>query len=217
MTTRTPLFIALFFICQILLLGSCATSSPGKAEGDSSHIHVELYDVPGSDVPAFRGVTRIRSSVEQTMMVLTDYSLLPRWAWGVRSARLLKLVSYSEAYIYQVIQLPFVTDRDMIIHGVTSREGKGKAMLIELDAVEDYCEKQVQAPCEELNDTNRVRVTRSRGTIRVRQVEPGFVEITWQQHLEPGGLIPAWATRLMLKRIPLKSLSRLRTLVESRG
>ncbi|MFT7244666.1 MAG: hypothetical protein ACI82A_002024, partial [Candidatus Azotimanducaceae bacterium] len=39
--------------------------------------------------------------------------------------------------------------------------------------------------------------------------------VTWRQHQDPGGLVPAFLVRPNLSDIPLKSLTRLKALAES--
>jgi len=42
----------------------------------------------------------------------------------------------------------------------------------------------------------------------------GGIHITWQQHVDPGGLLPGWLTKSLLKNLPLKTLEGLHEMVE---
>lgn len=217
MSKHTSPLSFLAILLLVLASSACTISGSNKLKKEAEGLEFQVLDYAGSEVAGFRAAIRIHSSLQQAMMVLTDYSQLPHWAWGVRDVRVLELISFNEAYIYQKVAVPLFKDRDLIIHGLTSKDEEARGMRIELNVAADYCSEQTSEICTQVNDSSKVRITRFKGLFLVRELDKNLVEVNWQQHMEPGGYIPAWAMHMMLKRVALQSLGRLKTLVEHKN
>ena len=204
----------ILFLPILFFLGSCAVTGGWQFKKETGDVQLYMQEYPDSAIPEFRATVKIHSSIEKIMMVLSDFSGYPDWVYRCKSARVIKLVDFTEAYIYEVIALPLVRDRDMVIHAQTLRAESGDEMMIRLNAVPDYCNDQDTEPCRKVNKSGLVRVRQSTGSFHLRRIDEDWVEVTWQQHLDPGGLIPAWATRLNLGATPLRSLNNLKAKVE---
>lgn len=197
------------------LLGGCAVHHDDwrlREAADEVRYYERAY--PGSAIPEFRAEVRIRASLQQVMSVVTDFSSHPDWIHRLRSADIVKTVGFTKAYLYQVVDLPLIADRDMLVHGRIVPKTLGEHVVLELEAAPDYCRGRTITACEVPNRSGLVRVRQLSGTFDIRRIDPDWVEVSWQQHLDPGGAMPAWATRLMLKDVPTKSLRNLKALVE---
>lgn len=204
----------ILFLPLIALLGSCAVTGGWQLKQDNGGIQLYMQEYPDSAIPEFRATVKIHSTLEKTMMVLTDFSRCPDWVYQCKAANVIELVDFTEAYIYQIIDLPVVRDRDILIHGRTIRGDSGDDMWIEMNAAPDYCDNNDSEVCRKTKNSNLVRITQSTGSFHVKQIDKKWVEVTWQQHFDPGGLIPDWAARLKLGEVPVKSLSRLKAILE---
>lgn len=199
-----------------VLLGACAVHHDDwrlREAADEVRYFERAY--PGSAIPEFRAEVRIRASLQQVMSVVTDFSSHPDWIHRLRSAGIVKTVGFAEAYLYQVVDLPLIADRDMLVHGRIVPKTPGEHVVLELEAAPDYCDDKTIEACEAPKRSRLVRVRQLSGTFDIRRTGPDWVEVSWRQHLDPGGAVPAWATRLMLKDVPIKSLRNLKALVES--
>jgi hypothetical protein len=204
----------LALVLPVILLSSCAVTGGWQFKKEDKGVQLYLQEYPDSAIPEFRGTVRINSTTQQIMMVLTDFADYPNWVYQCKEARIVEEVSNTEAYIYQVIDLPLVRDRDILLHGKTISVDSGNDITIQLNAVPDYCQHKNTTVCQTAINSNRVHVTQSVGSIHLKQIDQDWVEVTWQQHLDPDGAIPDWATRLLLANVPIKSLERLKAIVE---
>lgn len=200
-------------VVLVTFLSSCAVTGGWQPKREGKDVRVEFREYPGSAIPEFRAVVTIEASRSSVVSVMTDFGAWPEWVYGSRHAEILQTIGYTEAYVYQVTGLPIVRDRDMLMHAeMTTTDDE---MVIEVESVPDYCENNERSSCRVPNESDLVRVTELSATFRIRQLDNDQVEVIWQQHLDPGGHIPAWATRLMLPRVPVWSLRELKQLAEA--
>jgi len=198
-----------------LLLNACAVTGDWQQRADDDGVRVYLREYPGSDLPEFRAQVTINATVSQVMMVLTDFQSYPRWVYQCESVTLIESQGYTEAWLYQVNDLPLISDRDMIVHGIINSAGTGKKVSIELQAAPDYCTNNDADVCQQIRDSDHVRVRDASGHFTVEQQGDDQARVTWQQFLDPGGALPHWLVRLMVTRVPMQSLQQLKSLVES--
>lgn len=197
------------------LLNACAVHyDDWRLREDVDAVRYFERAYPGSAIPEFRAEVRIRASLQQVMSVVTDFSTHPEWVHRLESTGVIRTVGFAEAYLYQVVDLPLIADRDMLVHGRIVPKTPGEHVVLELEAAPDYCDDKTIEACEAPKRSALVRVRQLSGTFDIRQVGPEWVEVSWRQHLDPGGAVPAWATRLMLKDVPIESLRNLKALVE---
>lgn len=213
MIGRLPTHQLAGVVVLVSFLAGCAVTGGWQPEREGKDVRVDFREYPGSAVPEFRAVVTIDASRSRVVSVMTDFGAWPEWVYGCSHAAVLQTIGYTEAYVYQVTELPIVRDRDMLMHAemmTTDDE-----MVIEVESVPDYCENNERSACRVPNESNLVRVTELSATFRIRRLDNDQVEVSWQQHLEPGGHIPAWATRLLLVRVPVWSLRQLKQLAEA--
>lgn len=197
-----------------VLLNACAVHGDWRLQQETDAVRYFEREYPGSAIPEFRAEVRIRASLQDVMNVLTDFASHPDWIHRLESTGVVRTAGFAEAYLYQVVDLPLIADRDMLVHGRIVPKEPGKHVVLELKAVPDYCDGKEISACEAPNRSDLVRVRQLSGIFDIRRVEPDWVEVSWCQHLDPGGAVPAWATRLMLADVPIESLRNLKTLVE---
>jgi uncharacterized protein YndB with AHSA1/START domain len=197
-----------------VLLNACAVHGDWRLQQETDAVRYFEREHPGSAIPEFRAEVRIRASLQDVMNVLTDFASHPNWIHRLASTSVIRTVGFAEAYLYQVVDLPLIADRDMLVHGRIVPVEPGEHVVLELEAAPDYCEDKTIQACEAAKRSGLVRVRQLSGTFDIRRVDPDRVEVSWQQHLDPGGAVPAWATRLMLKDVPIESLRNLKALVE---
>lgn len=198
-----------------VLLNACAVHGDWRLQQETGAVRYFEREYPGSAIPEFRAEVRIRASLQQVMSVVTDFSSHPDWIHRLRSSGVVRTAGFAEAYLYQVVDLPLIADRDMLVHGRIVPETPGEHVVLELEAAPDYCDDKTIEACEAPNRSGLVRVRQLSGTFDIRRIDPDWVEVSWRQHLDPGGAVPAWATRLMLKDVPIKSLRNLKALLEA--
>lgn len=147
------------------------------------------------------------------MALLMDFSTWPSWAYGCERIDVLQTIGYTEAYLYQVTNVPVIRDRDSILRATsTSSDGE---VVIKFESAPDYCLNNERSACASTNNSSLVRVREMSGSFSLKKFSAKEVEVTWRQHQDPGGLVPDFLVRANLSGIPLKSLTRLKALAES--
>lgn len=183
---------------------------------DKANDQVEVYlrDYPGSNIPEFKAITQIPASMASILAVLLDVAAYPEWVHQCRKAETLAIVSDREQYIYQVNDLPFARDRDIILQAKLEHRNQGRDITIELEASPNYCEHNAAATCSDIEENAYVPIVESTGSYRMKQLDANTVEVTWRQYLDPGGKLPVWLIRALMADIPLKTLDALHDMVE---
>lgn len=213
MIERLPTYQLAGVIVLVTFLSGCAVTGGWQPERDGKDVRVDFREYPGSAIPEFRAVITIHASRSSVVSVMTDFGAWPEWVYGCRHAEILQTIGYTRAYVYQVTELPIVRDRDMLMHAeMTAMEDE---VVIEVESVPDYCKNNERSSCRVPNESDLVRVRELSATFRIKQLDDDQVEVSWQQHFDPGGNIPSWATRLMLAKVPTWSLQRLKQLAEA--
>jgi len=149
------------------------------------------------------------------MEVVSDFSRSHEWIYQCKETKVIALVGYSEAYIYQINALPLIKDRDIILHGRINPSDDGNEVRINLSAAPTYCDNNDDEDCQKLVRSPYVRVTQAEGEFILSKIDSNKTTITWQQFLDPGGAIPHWLFRAMLPQVPIQSLQNLKRLVEN--
>jgi hypothetical protein len=212
-TTKLNISWLALTLSVILLTAGCANTSVKDQVAVKDGIELRFEDFPGSSIPTFVATVRIESSVGNLMAMLMDFSSWPNWAYGCERIDVLQTIGYTEAYVYQVTNVPVIRDRDSILHAIsTVSDGE---VVIDFESAPDYCLNNDKSACESTKNSSLIRVRQMSGSFSLKQVSAKEVDVTWLQHQDPGGLVPDFLVRLNLKDIPLKSLSRLKVLAES--
>lgn len=198
---------------MIFLTAGCANTSANNHTTVIDGIELRFEDSTGSSIPVFVARVQIKSSLGNLMAILMDFSSWPSWAYGCERIDVLQTIGYTEVYLYQVTSVPVIRDRDSILHATSTSTDGG--VVIKFESVPDYCVNNERPVCESTNNPSLVRVREMSGSFSLKQITDTEVEITWRQHQDPGGFVPAFLVRSNLSDIPLKSLTRLKALVES--
>ncbi len=178
---------------------------------------VVLYyrDYPGSKTPEFKAVTTISTSMASILAVLLDTNACNEWIHQCKKSFPIRVINPMEQYIYQINQLPFVKDRDIILHTTLNFFKEAKKILITLNATPDFCNKTSPTRpenCNQIDLSRYVHVTKATGYYELLELNDQ-IQITWQQHIEAGGLLPNWLAKSQLSDLPIKTLTALHEMV----
>ncbi|MEH6812421.1 MAG: START domain-containing protein [Motiliproteus sp.] len=177
-------------------------------------ISIFLRPVTDSPIKEFKGVIRIKSSLDSLAGVMHDNQACPEWVHQCQDPALLETLSFSERYVYQVNDFPFpAANRDIIMHALIEQDPSEGSMTIRLNAAPSYCDDRDNSHCQTIANPQNVHIARSNGHYLLQKLENGWVNVTWQQHIEPGGALPNWMINSMLVDIPFNTLKKLRQLV----
>lgn len=159
---------------------------------------------PGCDLPSFRGQGRVQGNVVQLLAVMLDYDHVGSWAHGVSVSKPLKRIDERTHLLYLQSDLPWpVRDRDMVVRSQVEVLKPGEEFRITLRCVPD-------ARAEE---SGTIRVKSCFSTFHLRRVDANSTDVDYVMSLDPAGHLPGWATEIVAKSTPYKTLVTL----EARG
>jgi hypothetical protein len=203
--------LRLLSVCLFVLGASAAF-----ADGSGGWEHVEEEDginlwkleVPGKDLPGFRGQAFIKGSLEDVMKQMLDWKRHTEWMYKCEESTMLKQFDENHAIMYNRTDAPWpVWDRDVVLDTVISRSPDGKAAAVKFKNTDS----SLRAVPE-----NVVRMPTLVGFYKLWQVEPNKVKVLYQIEADVGGSLPKWVAARTAKDLPYQTLYRLRERVEGK-
>ncbi len=167
-------------------------------------VHVSKKDVPGRDLPTFRGVGTLNASIFDVLLVLDNVDELPKWVHRCVEAEQVKLISPFSRLVYSRTAAPWpVSDRDMVSRTEASVDIKERVVTIRFEAI----------PGHRPMKKGVVRMKYLKGLYRLEMLSPSRTRVTYQIDADPGGWLPRWVVRLASKSLPLETVRNLRNRV----
>jgi START domain len=147
--------------------------------------------------PGFRGQGVVRGNVLRVLSLLLDVDAVPRWAYGVDEARMVKHPTERSdtVYLYSDVAWP-VRDRDMIVRRTVEVLTPGQHFRIKLQCAPD------EVP--ERSGVVRVRACESAFELSAQGASSTFVD--YKMTLDPAGFLPKWAGAWVAKHVPTRTL-----------
>lgn len=195
-------------VLSIFFLFLIAEPAAGdKWELSLNHPDVKVYTRPvqGSSFVELRGITLIRTSISAVVALLNDVEFNPRWVPRSGGVTILKQVSPKEAYVRGIILAPWpFYDRDTVVHFLLKQDPDTLVVTIEMTSMADYYPLQ----------KGYVRVSRMSGFWKITPMADSMVEVIYQIHADPGGVLPAWLVNRFAVRHLFKTLINMRQAVK---
>ena len=177
-------------------------------------IKVYIYKSKRSDFATFKAITYINASIDSILAVILDLKSSTEWIDACEKALLIKKFSFTEQYHYQEFAVPFpFSNRDFILHSTMQHNPLTRAVTITMSSAPDYCNDKQSAQCTKVNQSGLVRVNKSIGTFKLEPDDKG-TKITWIQHTDPAGNMPAWLVNQLVKYTPYESFINLAEIVK---
>jgi len=151
--------------------------------------------------PEFRGVTRVQSRLSGFVALFKDLERMPEWAFRVRKAERLKVISETESYVHIVNSLPLpLYDRDVIVHSTITQDARTLQLTFRGSGVADIAPR----------DDRYVRMPVVESSWTFTPLADGMVEVVFQGHGDPGGSLSsvflAWFVRLSINEAPHQTM-----------
>jgi hypothetical protein len=159
-------------------------------------------EIPGQDLPGFRGQAHFDASAEKILTALLDRASHTKWMHRCAESSLLKKIDDSQAILYNRTDAPWpIWDRDVIVQSNIKKSADGKQVDVEFANVDS----NLRAVPDKV-----VRMPKLVGFYKLRETAPGKTEVTYQIESDIGGSIPAWLAKRAAKELPYVTLSKLR-------
>lgn len=205
---------ALLQIVCLVTISSTALADWIEIPHKDNSIRIYSRDIAGSNYKEFKGVVTIKTSMASIIALFDDVSACKNWLHECISAQEIKVIDFSERYIYQVNNVHrFADARDYIFHSKMVQHPASDDISIIMQAKPDFCADNKLPLCQLINHSDYIRITRLVGRYDLEKIDADNIKVTWTQHIEPAGYLQSFITNILLKNIPYHTLNNMRSLV----
>ncbi|MCU7835780.1 MAG: hypothetical protein KZQ83_11095 [gamma proteobacterium symbiont of Taylorina sp.] len=188
-------------------------ASAAYLELNKDSIKVYIFKQKNSAFATFRATTIINSPLESVLAVMLDIKSSTKWVDSCKTSFVIKKLSFNEQYHYQTFYIPFpFRNRDFIFHSTMVHDPLNKTITITMSSAADYCQDKQSSQCQLVNQSNLVRINKSIGTFKLEEkllAGKKGTKITWIQHTNPAGNLPAWLVNQLIKNTAYRSFKNL--------
>lgn len=176
---------------------------------DAGGIRVWSLDIPGRDLPGFRGITSIDAGLDEVFSFMLEVSRHTEWQYHCDESRLVKRYTETHGVLYNRINAPWpIKDRDVVLDIAYRFTPQHNAVTFRFRTTQDG---GVPVPWRV------VRIPRLEGFFRLWQETPTRTHVLYQVEVDIGGNVPDGAARRYARKLPYETLENLRSLVERRA
>lgn len=201
------LFLALLVLPRTLLAQMGDIEYQWEEKRNKKGIVIQTSKVAGSSFRAVRGEMTVKGSVASLVALVEDMPSCPKWADLCKESRVEKRVSETESYVYVYNNIPFpVSDRDVYAHVVWSK-----------DPITNKVTMTSRATSGGTAKSKAVRIQNATSQWHFTANKDGSTKVESFAHIDPNGPTPAWITNMLLVDSPYKTMTKMRSIIESGG
>lgn len=189
---------------MVLLFTFCASAQENwKLAKEEAVIKVYTKAEPGSEYKAFKADMQVSCKIEDIVEVLKNMNSNNTWVVNCKGVKLLE-TGDNDQYYYIETSLPWpFNNRDMVYHFQYTEINSGQ-VRVTVTGIPGYIQ-----PREGIT-----RMAKTNGHWLLSTIDSGKTAITYQMHVEPGGLIPAWLANPFIENVPFSTFKELRDIVQ---
>jgi START domain len=197
-------------VCFVLLrVGGARSEQPAgswKQIDDDEGIKVWRLEIPGVELPGFRGESVIEAPAERIVEELKQVEHHTEWMHNCAASEVIKRFDDEHAIIYNRTDTPWpVWDRDAVLDTQFTRS----------DGLITLSFKDTDPKLRALPD-KVVRMPRLQGSYKLWTLAPGKTRVRYTVEVDIGGSVPHWLAERVARDMPYQTLSRLRTRMVSK-
>jgi hypothetical protein len=180
---------------SVLLCCLCSFYNGAQWELKKNENGIAVYTraADNSDLKEIRVVNKVKSSLSGVIGLLLDTPNYPNWIYDCSIAKILKQVSKTEVYQYQVTHVPSpFDDRDIITDFKIMQDSKTKIVTTTSTALPNYIASK----------EGKVRIQHFHSSYKFTKVSRDSVLVEFELFADPGGDVPAWLVNSTIIRGP---------------
>jgi hypothetical protein len=200
----SALLLGLTLFASAAAVHADSQTSPPQWEyvEDDDNVRLWKLEVPGQDLPGFRGQTVIDASIDDILAVILKWEKHTEWMYRCAESKLLKKVNDNEAIMYNRTSAPWpVWDRDVIVTTSKQFSADRKQLTINFS--------NVKSDLKPLPDSV-IRMPKLVGFYKMWYVGPKQTRVLYQVESDIGGSIPKWLAKRATKDLPRITLVKLK-------
>lgn len=196
-------------LASLLPLSPACAASDWELKVSDKEADIQVFSrVNERGYAEFKGVTRVQSRLSAFVALFKDLDRMPEWAYRIRKAERLKVISETESYAYTINALPLpLHDRDVIVHSKISQDAGTLQVIFRGSGAPDFAPR----------DERYVRMPVVESSWTFTPLASGMVEVVFQGHGDPGGALSsgllAWFVRLSISEAPYQTMLQMKKLV----
>ncbi len=172
-------------------------------------IDIWKAEVPGKDLPGFRGQVIINANMQHILDEMMDSKHHTDWMYRIKESKLLEEITPSDAIVYSRTSAPWpVWDRDVVLR-VGYKYNADKTHLIMRFKNIDYQKRKVPEDV--------IRMPYLSGFYKMWKIDENKTKVLYEVEADIGGSIPVWLSKKASKDLPYITLSALRERVMERA
>lgn len=177
-----------------------------RKEDDGIFIYESKTDT--SKINSIKVETELVGKAEDLVAILMDVGNHSTWAYGTKSASVLKRLSDKEIIFYKEIKSPawMVSERDLIIQMKVIGNASSKSIVVESCALPNFI------PVKK----NLVRVPTSNEKWIIMPLANERIKINYFLQFDPGGVLPPMLVNLFVTKGPYDTFTNLKGLLKSK-
>jgi hypothetical protein len=201
------LVMALCTLAASSVLGSSPQGTWTQVDDDDG-IKVWRLDVPGQDLPGFRGEAIIPRSIPDIVAELKQVEHHTEWMHRCSASETIERFNDEHVVIYNRVDVPWpVWDRDVILDTQFNAQSGGRLVIL---TFKNHDPKLRPVP------DRVVRMPRLEGFYRMWELAPKKTKVVYQVEADVGGAVPKWMAARVARDMPYETLFALRKRVVSR-
>ena len=195
------------------LLGNSLTEVPDASwtplfaeEG----IEVSMYLPEERDLPIFRAQGVFAENFYDILAVLDDVPRHTEWMVRMSESREIEKSHDFDRVLYNRFDVPWpVSDRDSVMEVKAELDQKAQVVDVVFTRIVHKSTPEVEGV---------LRIPKMESLAQLRFLEEKKTQVTYVLDIDPGGRIPIWLVKWIIKRIPLKLLRNLKDQIrDTRG
>lgn len=145
-------------------------------------------------------------TVSQLSNILMDFEKYPEWAYGTKSAVLVKRINDNEAIYYSEVGAPWpASNRDFYANVKVRLNADSGSLHVVSTGIKNYMPEK----------KNLVRIPMSNGTWNISTKSGKVMHLQYILQLDPGGSIPGWILNMFATKGPIETFENLKNRMES--
>jgi hypothetical protein len=195
----------LFWIAIIVLLLTFSASAQENWNLVKEEAGIKVYTKTesGSKYKAFKAEMQVSCKIENIVEVLKNTNSVNNWVVNCKGVKLLKTEDIDQ-YYYIETSLPFPFENRDMVYRFQYIEINSEQFKVIVTGIPEYIQ-----PKEGI-----VRMVKANGYWLLTSIDTDKTVLTYQMHVEPGGLIPAWLVNPFIKNVPFSTFKGLRNIVQ---
>jgi len=194
--------VLLFFAIAFPLQAGSVSSRDWEHVAENDGITIWKREVPGVEVPSFRGEVVIDADIDAVGNAIQDWQHHAQWMHRCAESKQLERLGESESLLYNRTDSPWpVSDRDVVLRTKRQVSPDGSDILLSFQNVETDLKPAVHGV---------VRMPKLSGFYKLTRLRPAKTQVVYQVEANLGGSLPPWMVKRVVEDMPYETLARLR-------